>query len=226
MCRIHEMPVTGNGEYHALPVRKVPAMHVHILARAPVPGRCKTRLIPRLGARGAAWVQRRLIEHVLGIACAAAGAAQVTLWCAPDTAHAYFSACRLRFGVRLARQAQGDLGQRMRRALRQAPGLLIGADAFGLCGEDLRRADAALGSADFVLLPAPDGGYVLIAASRPAPSLAGVAWSSGRECRQTARRLQRSGRLAFITPAKPDFDTAADWRRARRAGQIAPLVRR
>ncbi|MES2884342.1 MAG: TIGR04282 family arsenosugar biosynthesis glycosyltransferase [Pseudomonadota bacterium] len=200
-------------------------MRVHIFARAPVAGACKTRLIPRLGARGAAWVQRRLVERALNTACTAVGAENVTLWGAPDATHGFFMHCRQRFGVRLARQARGDLGAKMRSSLSRAPGLLIGSDAFGLQADDLRRAAAALRSADHVLLPARDGGYVLIGSRKRLPSLAGVAWSSGRECAQTARRLARSGKLTWVGPARDDFDSAADWRRARRLGQLKPLVR-
>ncbi|MES2684735.1 MAG: TIGR04282 family arsenosugar biosynthesis glycosyltransferase [Pseudomonadota bacterium] len=200
-------------------------MRVHIFARSPVAGRCKTRLIPRLGARGAAWVQRRLVERVLATACAAAGARNVTLWGAPDAAHGFFMQCRQRFGMRLARQSEGDLGARMRATLRRSAGLLIGSDAFGLQRDDLHRAAAALVSADYVLLPAPDGGYVLIGSRKPLPALAGVRWSSGKECAQTARRLAGSGRLARLEPAREDFDNPADWRRARRAGLMKPLIR-
>lgn len=201
-------------------------MRVHIFARAPVAGHCKTRLMPRLGARGAAWVQRRLVERALGTACAAAGAENVTLWGAPDAAHGFFMQCRQRFGVRLARQGGGDLGARMRTALRQQPGLLIGSDAFGLQLADLQQAAAALAGIDYVLLPAPDGGYVLIGSRKPLPPLAGVRWSSGSECAQTARRLRRNGVLQLLSPPREDFDNPADWRRARRLGQLPPLVRR
>lgn len=200
-------------------------MRIHVFARAPVPGKCKTRLIPRLGSRGAAWVQRRLVEQALATACAVAGARQVTLWGAPDAAHGFFMQCRQRFGVRLARQSQGDLGARMRNTLRRAPGLLIGSDAFGLQPDDLRRAGEALTLADYVLLPAPDGGYVLIGSRKPLPPLAGVHWSSGCECAETARRLRRSGSLCCLAPAREDFDSATDWRRARRQGRLKPLVR-
>lgn len=200
-------------------------MHVHILSRAPIAGRCKTRLIPRLGARGAAWVQRRLTERAIAHACAAVGPAQVTLWCAPDAAHAFFARCRSVYGVRLARQVPGDLGQRMRGTLRRKPGLLVGADAFGLQTQDLHEAAQALTSADFVLVPANDGGFVLIGARRPVPSLQGVAWSSGRECLQTASRLRRAGKLAILASGRDDFDTPADWQRARRSEAFQPLTR-
>ncbi len=215
------MPAPPNRR--TIPATRLP-VQIHVFARAPVAGQCKTRLIPRLGARGAAWVQRRLVEHALATACAAVGASRVTLWGAPDAAHGFFMQCRHRYGVRLARQAGGDLGARMRSTLRRAPGLLIGSDAFGLQLPDLLRAAAALAHTDHVLLPAPDGGYVLIGSRRGLPPLAGVHWSSGLECAQTARRLRRSGTLAWLEPAREDFDSAADWRRARRQGRLKPLV--
>ncbi len=202
------------------------SMRVHILARAPVAGRCKTRLIPHLGARGAAWVQRRLLEHVLDTAIAAVGAAQVTLWGAPDAAHSFFAHCRRRYDIRLARQRGGDLGARMRHALGRRAGLLVGSDAFGLQADDLRRAAARLAEVDHLLLPAGDGGYVLIGTRKGLPSLAGVQWSSGREYRQTRQRLERNGSLVCLGPARGDFDGPGDWRRARRAGLLKPLIRR
>lgn len=200
-------------------------MRIHVFARAPVAGCCKTRLMPRLGARGAAWVQRRLVEQVLAVACAALGADHVTLWGAPDAAHGFFMQCRQRHGVRLARQIRGDLGARMSHTLRKQPGLLVGSDAFGLQVSDVQAALDALHHTDHALLPAPDGGYVLIGSNTPLPSLAGVCWSTGRECAQTARRLRRHGSLVLLAPPRADFDSPADWRRARRAGLLKPLIR-
>jgi len=200
-------------------------MRVHVFARAPVPGQCKTRLMPRLGARGAAWVQKRLTEQALHLACEAVGATQVTLWGAPDTAHGFFHRCRRHFGVRLARQPRGDLGRRMRVVLSREPGLLIGSDAFGLQLADFHRALAALVAVDHLLLPATDGGYVLLGSRCALPALAGVHWSSGRECGQTAQRLRRSGLLQVLGSPRADFDTPADWRRARRAGLLPALTR-
>ena len=36
-----------------------------VFTRYPEPGKTKTRLIPRLGAKGAADLQRRMTEHIL-----------------------------------------------------------------------------------------------------------------------------------------------------------------
>src|SRR5690242_12735362 len=88
-----------------------------ILARAPIPGQAKTRLIPALGAAGAATLQARLIEHAVGTAAAAG---PVTLWGTPDTSHPAFGATAAR-GVELKRQPDGDLGARILAAM-TAPG--------------------------------------------------------------------------------------------------------
>ena len=47
------------------PERDKPTMDIAIFAKAPQPGAAKTRLIPALGAAGAARLQRR-IDLVLG----------------------------------------------------------------------------------------------------------------------------------------------------------------
>ncbi|MBL8419518.1 MAG: glycosyltransferase, partial [Dechloromonas sp.] len=57
-----------------------------ILAKAPVPGLAKTRLIPHLGADGAAALQRWLLERIVTTALAA-DIGPVSLWCTPDIGH-------------------------------------------------------------------------------------------------------------------------------------------
>ncbi len=42
-------------------------LSLHLLARAPVPGRVKTRLIPTLGEEGASRLQRALLEQTLAL---------------------------------------------------------------------------------------------------------------------------------------------------------------
>lgn len=200
-------------------------MKLLLFARQPVPGRCKTRLIPQLGARGAAWVQRRLLERAVQTALAAFAPAQVQICGAPDGRHPSFAALRRRWGLQVGRQGPGDLGQRMRQALGTGPALLVGSDVHQLRVQDLLAAAEALRDHDYVLLPAPDGGYGLIGARRRLPSLRGIAWSSGRERRQTLRRLVRSGSMRLLSPARADLDNPADWRCARRAGWLPPLVR-
>lgn len=199
-----------------------PRARILVFARAPVPGRCKTRLVSRLGRAGAAALHRRLTSRTL--AAAVGTGSRVELWCAPDAAHGFFARCRREFGVRLRRQPRGDLGRRMAVALAEvlregaAAAVLVGTDCPSLASADLRAALAALSRHDCVLQHANDGGYVLIGARRfERRALAGVRWSSGLEFAQTRRRLARLGLDAGELPGREDVDTPADYRRARRA---------
>ena len=72
-----------------------------ILAKAPVAGSVKTRLIPALGAEGAAALHARLIERTVETACAAA-IGPATLWVTAP--HACFAALASRFHISLATQ--------------------------------------------------------------------------------------------------------------------------
>lgn len=199
-----------------------PLPRLLVFAKAPVPGRVKTRLAGVLGTRGAARLYRVLLLRTLAMATATA-LGPVELWCAPDSRHGFFSACRRAYGVRLCRQRSGDLGARMAQALRRTlaagdSALLIGGDCVSLSGAELRAAAAHLASgADAVLGPAADGGYVLIGLRRPCRRLfEGIAWGTPQVLAATRRRLHRLGvNWSELAPGW-DLDTPADLRRWRR----------
>ena len=202
---------------------KRPAARVVVFARAPVPGACKTRLIPTLGAAGAAALHRRLVLRTLREA--ARTGAGVELWCAPDASHGFFARCRRALPMRLRRQPHGDLGRRMALALRRGPAVLVGTDCPTLTAADIRAALAMLDRRDAVLQPSLDGGYVLIGARNlPRRALAGVSWSSGSELAQTRRRFARLGLDWVELPPRGDLDTPADLARARRSGLLRGLT--
>ncbi len=186
--------------------------------------RFKRRVWSKLGARGAAALHRALVRRTLASARASGGT--VELWCAPDTSHGFFAACRREFGVRLRRQPAGDLGRRMAlalaRALREGAGVavLVGSDCPGFTPRDFTDAVAALVTRDCVLQPSSDGGYVLIGARRSERrALAGIAWSSGRELRQTRRRFAALDMDWRELRVLRDIDTPVDYSTARRGGR-------
>src|SRR5471032_2057054 len=78
---------------------------IMVFAKAPTPGRVKTRLVPALGERAAAELHRQLAERTLFTALAAA-LGPVELWCAPGTDDAFFAACARQYGISL--RAQGE----------------------------------------------------------------------------------------------------------------------
>lgn len=192
-------------------------MRVIVFAKAPVPGAVKTRLVPALGADGAARLHARLVERALATACAA-GLGAVELCCAPDASHSFFAACAARFGVALAAQGGGDLGARMHRALAAGlPALLVGSDCPAMTPDYLRAGDAALrDDCDLVFGPAADGGYTLVGANRLNPGcFEHVSWG-GPEVMATQRlRLRACGlRWTELTPLW-DVDRPADLERLR-----------
>lgn len=200
-------------------------VRILVFARAPVPGRCKTRLIPALGRAGAARLHRELVRRTLAQATAMGVA--VELWCAPDASHDFFATCRRDYGVRLRRQPGGDLGRRMSLALARvlregaSGAVLVGSDCPEFTTGDFTAAIAALRRADCVLQPSTDGGYVLIGTRRfERRALAGIAWSSGRELAQTRRRLARLDLACRETTPLMDVDTPGDYRNARRGGLL------
>jgi rSAM/selenodomain-associated transferase 1 len=198
---------------------------VAILAKAPLPGQVKTRLEPMLGAIGAAVLQSRLIDHAVQTACAAA-VGPVTLWTSPDESHPVFREAEARHGVALARQCEGDLGARMHAAISaKFPAVVIGTDCPALKPDHLRLAAAALrAQVDAVVIPADDGGYVLIGLQRPqAKVFTGISWGDESVMRDTRRRFNDLG-LSWREPARLwDVDRPEDLERMREAGFQALL---
>ena len=194
---------------------------VAILAKAPIAGFAKTRLIPVLGARGAAVLQERLVERAVETACAAA-IGPVTLWATPDESHPVFQSIGARLGITLARQADGDLGARMLAAITAANTcvLLIGSDCPALTLEHLRTAaDVLRDRAPAVVIPAEDGGYALIGMRTPEPALfSDMPWSTPLVMNETRRRLRTLG-LTWHEPVTLwDVDLPQDLERMRGIG--------
>jgi hypothetical protein len=195
-----------------MPTAKTSPVAIAILAKAPVPGATKTRLIPSIGAHAAAVLQERMTERTVATA-RAAQVGPVTLWCAPDPSHPSFRELVLRYAVTIKRQPDGDLGARMLGAIAagDGPTLVIGIDCPAFTAEILRAATKALDDADVVLIPAEDGGYVLIGARAAHPQLfAGIAWGSTSVLAETRTRISDLRLRATELPALWDVDTEAD----------------
>ena len=179
---------------------------IAILAKAPVPGFAKTRLIPAIGAHAAAVLQERLTERAVATARDAA-IGDVTLWCAPDTRHRSFRD----LDVTLRPQPEGDLGARMLAAFGARPTLVIGTDCPALTAAHLRDAADALATHDVVLIAAEDGGYVLIGARTTHPGLfADMTWGTSTVLAETRARIAARGLTSRELPPLWDVDTEDD----------------
>ena len=191
-----------------------PVCRVAVMARAPVPGETKRRLIPALGAERAAALHQAMIRRAVASAVAS-GVGPVELWCTPSTDHACFRALRDDAPAELRTQVGPNLGARMHAAIGARAGAVavIGTDCPSLEPNDLVRAADALhaATADVVIAPAFDGGYVLIAVNRPRPGLfAGIEWGTGRVLAQTRKRVQAAGLRLLELDARHDIDRPSD----------------
>ena len=170
-----------------------------IFAKAPEPGKTKTRLIPALGAARAAEFYQELLESTVK-RLAAAGFSSLHCCCTPDTDYPVFRRLSADYGVKLEIQVGKDLGERMEYAARKA---LIGADSVLLIGGDCpilesRHLVQALRwlqqGEDAVLGPAEDGGYVLLGLKQVNRALfQQIPWGGDRVLELTRQRLEMLG---------------------------------
>ena len=190
-------------------------VRILVFAKAPRPGRVKTRLIPALGAEGAARLAAWLLHHALEQA-RAAGVGPVELCMSPEPDSPEWASTPLPPDIASSDQGAGDLGSRMDRAAlrcidRGEAALLIGTDCPGLVAERLRLAAARLQDHDAVIHPAEDGGYPLLGLNAYAPAVfAEMPWSTPAVARITLERMAALGWRVWIGETLRDIDEPAD----------------
>jgi len=192
---------------------------IAILAKAPIPGYANTRLIPAIGAHAAAALQERLTDRAVATALAAK-VGPVTVWCTPDATHSTFVRLAIRERITLRVQPQGDLGARMLAATAavNGPALVIGTDCPALTELHLRGAASALREGnDVIIIPAEDGGYVLIGTRTAQPTLfSGIAWGTKSVLADTRARIVERLLVLIERPPLWDVDTEDDLARLER----------
>lgn len=191
-----------------------------IFARYPTPGQCKTRLIPALGADGAAALYRELLQRTV-TRLAPLSPILCTTGAPPEAFHALFGAT---YDVRPQLDVP-DLGERMLAALSEEaapadtgvaarPALIVGSDAPDL---DLHHVEAVitrLGDADLALGPAEDGGFWAIGMRIIDERLfAGVEWSTPGVMLAVANNAARLGLTLAYGPRLADLDMPQDLER-------------
>lgn len=196
-----------------------------ILAKAPIPGEVKTRLVPAISEGEAARLHERLLRHTLAVALETTACHRITLWTALDHAHPLFLELAGRHGIELRPQPEGDLGERMHHALAcmEESGLLIGSDCPALTPEVLHRCHAILQKVDAVVLPAEDGGYALIGLQRADPRLfSAIDWGTHSVMARTRDRIGELGWRLACPAVVWDVDRPEDLERV--AGEFPDLL--
>lgn len=201
--------------------------HIAVFTKPPVAGEVKTRLIPTLGAEGAAHLHDHMLRHTLSVVHNARAVSQ-SLWVAGDVSHPAVRAYAAQFQASLHAQQGSDLGERMADAFdtllrRHARVLLIGSDCPPLTPAHLRTAAEQLdGGQGVVLIPAEDGGYVLLGLAAT-PQICrkallealfhDISWSSADVLTQTRAHLAGCGFRWAELPSLWDLDRPEDLQR-------------
>jgi rSAM/selenodomain-associated transferase 1 len=195
-----------------------------IFAKAPVPGRVKTRLIPVLGEEGAA----RLAGAMLLDTCREAVAAQL----GPVELCLSGNLGDILEGVSISDQGEGDLGQRLARAAARVIGqgataIFIGTDCPELDSGRLRNAAKELEQQDAVIHPTFDGGYALLGLKQYDASIfSGIEWSTPTVAADTVARIRALGWSLQIGDTLLDVDEPADLEKvqAARKARATPFM--
>lgn len=202
-----------------------------LFCRRPALGIGKRRLARTLGNAPALAIASALLECALEDVADWPGALVISPACEADLGWAGGLTVRPKW---LIPQPEGNLGQRLRQVDAEARRLgfdhvlVIGSDAPSLQLGDLLAAGDALAEADVVLIPAADGGVVLMGSRAPWPDLAGLPWSESALAEALERECRANGCSVVRLASSYDIDEVSDLAKAVEAlgGDVRPARRR
>ena len=187
---------------------------VIIFAKFPAKGMAKTRLQPALGIDGAARMARQLLLHSVEQALAAGFSVEMCV--SPEPTDPCWNELSLPKSLSWSAQAEGDLGLRMLTASQNALDkfekvILIGTDCPDLMNEQIQSAAQQLKQYDTTMIPAVDGGYVLLGLKQSDAHLfSDMTWSVSDVAAVTQQRVKDlNWSLALLEPLA-DIDEPDD----------------
>jgi uncharacterized protein len=189
-----------------------------IFTRHPQPGKAKTRLIPTLGAEGAANLQRQMTEHTLNQVKKLPKNISPEIWFTADNPESQ-TQIQTWLGTHWTYHPQppGDLGDRLTTATQTAFNsgakkvIIIGTDCPGLNTDRLLQAFQSLQTHELVIGDAIDGGYYLIGLQKFTPQLfQGITWGTAQVRSQTLAIAQKLGLTTTHLPPLSDIDRPED----------------
>lgn len=190
-----------------------------VFTRAPVSGQTKTRLIPLLGAQGAAEFHQTILRSTLAEANAS-NFETVEIWCATENDHPLLKQCSLYYSNAMKIQRGSDLGEKMQHATETTLAentfvVLIGSDCPAITTNILNQSYQHLSNGkDAVLGPASDGGYYLIGLKEPNSGIfEDVKWGEGDVAERTRQNFARLGLVYVELEELADIDTPDDYQR-------------
>lgn len=186
-----------------------------IFAKFPAKGMAKTRLQPALGIEGAAKMARQLLLH--SVEQALATGYTVEMCVSPAPTDPSWQHLDLPDTLKWSAQVEGDLGLRMLNASQKAlekfqQVILIGTDCPDLTAERIQSAAQQLDQHDTVMIPAFDGGYVLLGFNQVNAHLfANMTWSVSDVAAVTKQRIKALGWTLTTLEPLADIDEPSDF---------------
>ncbi|MGH7848254.1 MAG: TIGR04282 family arsenosugar biosynthesis glycosyltransferase [Candidatus Binatia bacterium] len=193
-----------------------------VMAKAPIAGQVKTRLVPPFSSEQAAELYRCLLEDLLEEIRSFSLADRFVAYTPAEAAPFFAETVPIEF-ARFPQRGL-DLGERMHAIFADLAAngykstVLVGSDLPLFPRQFLEQAFGALGrgGADVVLGPSRDGGYYLLGMGRPVPGIfVNMGWGSDQVLSTTLRRLDDLAVTVSLLPEWFDLDTAADILRVR-----------
>ena len=188
-----------------------------IYSRYPEPGTTKTRMIPILGAEGAAELQRQMSEYTLNTARQLKKSRNINLEVHFAGGTQQLMSDWLGQDISYIKQTSGDLGEKMKSSFQQAfdrqheKVIIIGIDCPDIDLAILNQAFNSLRYHDLVLGEAKDGGYYLIGLNKLIPQLFdNITWGTNKVLNQTKAIADKLSLNTEYLMALPDVDRPED----------------
>jgi rSAM/selenodomain-associated transferase 2/rSAM/selenodomain-associated transferase 1 len=193
-----------------------------VFTRFPEPGKTKTRLIPALGAKGAARLQRQMTEHIMATAAKVSTRTGLTIEVCHEGGNTGLMQEWLGPQFSYRPQEPGDLGRRMAHAFEAAfqhsngAAVIVGSDIPDISSNIIQQAFEGLQKNDLVLGPAHDGGYYLIGMKNTIPAetysrlFDDINWGADKVLSQTLQTARESGLRFILLESLGDVDRPDD----------------
>ncbi len=189
-----------------------------VFAKAPVPGKVKTRLIPALNRYQATRIYKQLLDRTIKLAIKSKFDS-IYIWVDGNLSNPYFRAIKNRYGIKFYIQSGRCLGDRMFNSFKfvlrnHSYAVLIGCDCPGLTHGDLDAASCYMEQdTDVVLGPANDGGYYLIGLKKNNYRIfENIKWGNHSVIKETLTRIEALQWKYSKLQMHADIDNARDLR--------------
>ncbi len=189
---------------------------IQIFTKNPIPGKVKTRLIPKLGAKGACDVYKQILAKT--IANANLDNIKTEIWLDHINPEKPDDIIKNNNSLQLYEQKGNNLGEKMHYAIKNGLSradeiVLVGSDCPAITKKHYVKLFGLLKNHDLAIIPAVDGGYVALAARKIDKNIfSGITWSSKSVYQDTLDRIKMLGFTHKSLEPLRDLDIFEDYK--------------